>query len=163
MWWVQLWKVLIVLWRIVPWRWQLVSKSWICHVLVISLKGRRIYYIKLLVLKMLLLFVGLISCFCLRSSWLKSTIWFCPKKRCFGNKSIELNGLLHVIGILNSIFFHLSILSMRNRKRIQMLKNDAGIWIDDHNLLKHIALDYLRSLYSIDDSSRVALSFMKRW
>ncbi|KAG7559018.1 Reverse transcriptase zinc-binding domain [Arabidopsis thaliana x Arabidopsis arenosa] len=59
------------------------------------------------------------------------------------------------LGDRNTSFFHTSTVIRRRRNRIEMLKNDDGIWISEAKELEQLAIAYYRRLYSMDDIEAV--------
>ncbi|CAL9009767.1 unnamed protein product, partial [Prunus brigantina] len=50
-------------------------------------------------------------------------------------------------GDRNTKFFHLSTIVRRRRNKIEKLKNDAGIWVEEAIELKKLAVDYFTGLF----------------
>ncbi|XP_061370937.1 uncharacterized protein LOC133313564 [Gastrolobium bilobum] len=50
-------------------------------------------------------------------------------------------------GDRNSKFFHASTVSRNRRNKLLALKKDDGIWVEDPEILKLMAIDYFKSLY----------------
>ncbi|CAA7036314.1 unnamed protein product [Microthlaspi erraticum] len=74
----------------------------------------------------------------------EETIWF--------QKSRE-KWVAH--GDRNTTFFHASTIVRRRRNRIEMLKNEEGIWLSSTPELEKLAIDYFQRLYSMDDVDEV--------
>ncbi|CAA7027588.1 unnamed protein product [Microthlaspi erraticum] len=58
-------------------------------------------------------------------------------------------------GDRNTTFFHTSTVIRRRRNRIEMLKNDEGVWLSNMQDLETMAVEYYRRLYSLDDVDQV--------
>lgn len=56
-----------------------------------------------------------------------------------------------VLGVRNTKFFHTSTIIRRQRNRIEMLKNEAGMWVAEWQELEKLAIDYYKRLYSMED------------
>ncbi|CAA7036129.1 unnamed protein product [Microthlaspi erraticum] len=54
-------------------------------------------------------------------------------------------------GDRNTTFFHTSTIVRRRRNRIEMLKNEEGVWLSDALELKRLAIEYFQRLYSLHD------------
>lgn len=54
-------------------------------------------------------------------------------------------------GDRNTKYFHTSTIIRRRKNRIEMLKNNDGVWISDPKELEDLAVAYYTRLYSMDD------------
>ncbi|KAF8093205.1 hypothetical protein N665_0388s0006, partial [Sinapis alba] len=54
-------------------------------------------------------------------------------------------------GDRNTKFFHMSTIIKRRRNRVDMLKNDANQWISDAQALEKLAVNYFKTLYSLEN------------
>lgn len=54
-------------------------------------------------------------------------------------------------GDRNTKFFHMSTIIRRRRNRVDMLKNDANQWISDAQELEKLAVNYFKTLYSLEN------------
>lgn len=70
-------------------------------------------------------------------------IWF--------QKSREKNIAL---GDRNTKYFHTSTIVRRRRNRIEMLKNNEGLWVSQTEDLEELAMNYYKKLYSMEDTSQ---------
>lgn len=55
-------------------------------------------------------------------------------------------------------FFHTSTLIRRRRNRVKALINDDGLWVDDKEQLKTMAVNFYSKLFSSE--TRVAADFI---
>ena len=53
-------------------------------------------------------------------------------------------------GDKNSKFFHAATVIRRKRNRMEMLKNNEGVWVTDQNSLRDMASGYFKNLYTND-------------
>lgn len=60
-----------------------------------------------------------------------------------------------VHGDRNTTFFHASTIVRRRRTRIEMLKNDDGVWLSSAPELEKLAIEYFQRLYSLNDVDQV--------
>lgn len=60
------------------------------------------------------------------------------------------------LGDRNTKFFHTSTIIRRRRNCIDMLKDAEGRWISNAQELEHIAIEYYKRLYSLEDVEVVA-------
>ncbi|XP_010424324.1 PREDICTED: uncharacterized protein LOC104709399 [Camelina sativa] len=60
-----------------------------------------------------------------------------------------------VFGDRNTRYFHISTIIRRRRNRIEMLKNDEGIWISDLKDLEGLVVSYYKMLYYMQDVDEV--------
>ncbi|XP_021828885.1 uncharacterized protein LOC110769256, partial [Prunus avium] len=51
-------------------------------------------------------------------------------------------------GDRNTKFFHLSTIIRRRRNKIDRLKNDAGLWVEESDGIKNLAMQYFSELFS---------------
>ncbi|CAL2271912.1 unnamed protein product [Prunus armeniaca] len=51
-------------------------------------------------------------------------------------------------GDRNTKFFHMSTIIRRRKNKIDRLKNDAGIWVDEADGIKYLAMNYFSDLFS---------------
>lgn len=57
-------------------------------------------------------------------------------------------------GDKNTSFFHASTRIRKKRQVVECLRNDAGVWIDDQTVLKSMAENFFRDLYTSDGVAR---------
>jgi hypothetical protein len=55
-----------------------------------------------------------------------------------------------VDGDRNTRYYHLKTITRRRQNRILMLRNENGVWVDDEEVLKHMANEFYRVLFSND-------------
>nr|XP_048326689.1 uncharacterized protein LOC125421532 [Ziziphus jujuba var. spinosa] len=61
-------------------------------------------------------------------------------------------------GHRNTKYFHLTTLIRRRRNKVDMLKNNKGIWISEKEVLKNIVISFFENLYSCENASSRAIS-----
>lgn len=57
----------------------------------------------------------------------------------------------------NTRYFHLSTIIRRRKSKINMLKNDANIWVDDPSIMKEMVQNYFVNLFK-DPNSNVGIN-----
>lgn len=62
------------------------------------------------------------------------------------------------LGDRNTQYFHTSTIIRRRRNKIEMLKDDEGLWVLEHQRLEKLAVEYYTQLYSLDDVDLVVPS-----
>lgn len=65
----------------------------------------------------------------------------------------------------NTRFFHTSTLVRRRRNRVESLKNDGGIWVEDKKGLKETAMRFYTDLFSSNSEAGgdFIKEFSRRW
>lgn len=64
-------------------------------------------------------------------------------------------------GDRNTTFFHASTVTRRRRNRIEMLKNEEGVWLSSPHELEKMAVEYYQRLYSLEDVDEVVPTLPK--
>lgn len=53
----------------------------------------------------------------------------------------------------NTRFFHTSAIVRRGRNKVESLKNEVGVWVEDKEELKELALKFYKELFSSDPNT----------
>ncbi|XP_061363415.1 uncharacterized protein LOC133307011 [Gastrolobium bilobum] len=57
-------------------------------------------------------------------------------------------------GDKNSKFFHSTTVARIRKNKVKCLKNEEGVWVDNLNDLKHLAVNFFKKLYTEDSPSK---------
>lgn len=55
-----------------------------------------------------------------------------------------------IVGDQNTIFFHAKMIYRRKKNRIELLKNEEGVWMENQDDLKNLACNLFQNLYTLE-------------